>query len=81
MALNLAALQHQLIRDMIADGLFSYREITRAARYSRGAIKAISVNLRLFGSTTAPLNSRGRRRSITPPILDALLQHLLKKPN
>jgi transposase len=33
------------------------------------------------GLATAPLNGRGRRRSITPPMLDALLQHLLEKPD
>ena len=81
MAPNLAASQHELIRDMIVDGSFSYREIAGAARCSCGAIKVISTNLRLFGSTTAPPNGRGRRRSITPSILDALLQQLLEKPN
>jgi len=65
---------------MIVNGS-SYREIAGAARCSRGAVKAISTNLRRFGSTTAPPNRRGRYRSITRPMLDALRQHLLEKPD
>ena len=36
--------------------------------------------LRLFGSVHAPPNRIGRRRSITPPMLEALCDHLLEKP-
>lgn len=42
---------------------------------------AIQSNLRHFGSTKAPSNGVGRPRSITPPMLDALCEYLLEKPN
>lgn len=42
--------------------------------------KNIRKNLRLFGSVHAPPNRIGRRRSITPPMLEALCDHLLEKP-
>jgi DDE superfamily endonuclease len=37
-------------------------------------------NIRDFGSTKAPPNSVRRPRSIIPPMLDALCEHLLEKP-
>jgi transposase len=37
-------------------------------------------NIRDFGSTKAPPNSVGRPRSVTPPMLDALCEYLLEKP-
>jgi hypothetical protein len=38
-------------------------------------------NLRHFGSSKAPSNGGGRPRSITPPMLNALCEHLLEKPD
>ena len=81
MAPNLATSQHVMIRDMITHGGFSYPKIARAAGCSTGAVKAISANLRCFGSTTAPPNGGGRPRSIAPPMIDALREHLLEKPD
>jgi transposase len=80
MAPNLAASQHELIRNMIIDGGFTHPEIAWTAECSRDAVKAISANLRRFGSTTAPRNGGGRRRSITPSMLGALREHLIEKP-
>jgi hypothetical protein len=54
-----------------------------AAGCSKRSIKSIRSNLRCFGTTKAPPNGSGRRRSITPPtggMLQALQQHLLEKP-
>jgi transposase len=76
MAPNLAASQHALIQDMIVDRAFTYPEIAAVVGCSSGAVKAISANLRRFGSTTAPPNHGGRPRSMTPPMLDALREHL-----
>ena len=66
---------------MIIDKAFTYPPIVDVAGCSTGAIKAISANLRRFGSTTAPPSCGGRPRSMTPPMLDALRDHLLEKPS
>jgi hypothetical protein len=39
-------------------------------------VKAHRANLRRFGTTTAPRNRGGRQRSITPSMLEALLELL-----
>ena len=80
MAPNLAQSQHAQIQHMIEDGSFTYREIGKATNCSFDAIKAISRNLRDFGSTRAPRNRGGRPPSITADMRDALLEHLLRKP-
>lgn len=51
-----------------------------AAECSERTIKNIRRNLRLFGSVHAPPTRIGRRRTITPPMLEALCGHLLEKP-
>lgn len=81
MAPNLAASQHDLIRDMLINEASTYREIAKAAGCSGDAVKAISSNLRHFGSTTAPRNGGGHPRSVTPLMLAALVEYLTEKPN
>ena len=81
MAPNLLQLQHVQIQHMIEDGGFTYRQIGEVANCSFDAVKAISRNLRDFGSTTAPRTNVGRPPSITPVIRDTLLEHLLRKPD
>jgi transposase len=76
MAPNLAPSKHILIQHMIEDGGFQNQEIEDAASCTVRSVKAIRRNLRLFGSTTAPSNRGGRPRSITPVMLESLLQHL-----
>jgi transposase len=44
------------------------------------SVKYIRSNIRSFGSAKAPRNGGGRPRSITPPMLEALREHLLEKP-
>jgi hypothetical protein len=44
-------------------------------------VKYIRSNLRCFGTTNAPQNGGGRPRSITHPMLDALHEHLLERPD
>nr|KMM68378.1 hypothetical protein CPAG_04707 [Coccidioides posadasii RMSCC 3488] len=51
-----------------------------AAGCSERSVKTIRLNPRLFGSARAPQVRVGRRRSITPPMLEALCDHLLEKP-
>lgn len=80
MAPNLAASQHDLIRDMVLDGILTTIQMVTNAGYSERSIEAIKSNLRHFASTRAPANGVGRRRSITPLMLGALCEHLLEKP-
>ena len=80
MAPNLSVSQHVQIRDMLNDSRFTLRQISKANNCSIPAVKAIKRNLRTFGSTTAPSNHGGRPQSITRVILNALLEHLLRKP-
>jgi transposase len=80
MAPRLAASRHQMIGDMILSGTLKQTEIAAAARCSERGIQRIARNLRHFGKTKAPSNGVGRRRRITPQMLDALREHLLEKP-
>lgn len=80
MAPNLAPSKHILIQHMLEDGGFTNREIADAASCTNRTVKAITRNLRLFGSTTAPRNPGGRPRSITPAMLDSLLEYLGPEP-
>lgn len=68
-----------LIHDMIRR-CFTTAQITDAAECSERSIRNIRANLRLFGSESPPLNRGGRPRSITPPMLEALCEHLTEKP-
>jgi transposase len=75
------ASQHQMIGDMIRSDSLKQREMADAARCSERGIQRIARNLRHYGTTKAPPNgSAGRRRIITPQMLDALREHLLEKP-
>ena len=80
MAPNLAASQHDLIRDMILASSLTTVQMAAVAGCSERSVKAIRSNLRHFGSTKAPANGGGRRRTITSSMLEALCDHLLEKP-
>jgi len=77
---NLAASQHELIRDMIVSKSLKTDQMADVAGCSPRSVKAIRSNLRCFGTTRAPFNGGGRPRSTTPPMLDALREYLLEKP-
>ena len=79
MAPNLAESQHVQIRDMILDNRPT-AEMANVVGCSERSVFAIKSNLGSFGSTKAPSNGVGRPRSITPPILDTLCEHLLVEP-
>ena len=81
MAPNLAESQHAEIRDMIHSKSLNAVQMAKVAGCSDRSVRAIRSNLRYFGSTKAPSNGVGRPRSVTPPMLDALCEHLLEKPN
>jgi transposase len=80
MAPNLAPSQHHFIRDMILSKSLTTAQIADAAGCSERAVRAIRSNLRCFGTTKAPFNGVGRPRSITPPMIEALCEHLIEKP-
>lgn len=80
MAPNLAQSQHEQIRDMILSKSLTTAQMAEVAGCSDRSIRAIRSNLRCFGTTKAPRNGVGRPRTITPPMLQALCEHLLEKP-
>lgn len=65
---------------MILSKLLTTSQMAKAAACSERTITHIRKNLRLFGSASPPLIRAGRPRSITPPMLDALCDHLTEKP-
>jgi hypothetical protein len=77
MAPNLAASQHELIRDMILSNVLTTAQMADVAGCSDRSIRHIRSNLECFGTTRAPFNGVGRPRSITPPMLRALCEHLI----
>jgi transposase len=77
MAPNLAASQHNLICDMIISK--SLRKDAQMAEVAGCSTR--SIKLRCFGTTKAPPNGDGRPRSITPPMIEALREHLLERPD
>ena len=81
MALNLAASQHDHIRDMILSKSLKTTQMADAAGCSIRSIKAIRSNLYYFDITKATSNGVGRPRYITPPMLEALREYLLSKPD
>ena len=81
MAPNLAASQHELIRDVIISKSLKTDQMADVASCSPRPVKAIRSNLRCFSTTRALFNSGGRPRSNTPPMLDALREYLLGNPD
>lgn len=80
MARHLEAWRRELVCHMIQSKKFSSSQIADAAECSKRTVKRIRTNLRVFGSECPPLNRGGRPRSKTPPMLEALCDHLLEKP-
>merc|ERR1711939_789288 len=66
---------HDQIRHMIDVG-FGDTAIHKVVPCSRNGVGRIRYNLQTFGRTTAPRNRRGRRRSLTEEMRDALLEYL-----
>src|SRR5580704_9367556 len=68
-----------MIRDMIISKCENV-EIAKAVPCSLVTGRHLRLNLQGYGSTKAPPNGGGRKRSITPPMLDALREYLQKRP-
>ena len=54
--------------------------MAKVAKCSKRSVTDIRKNLRLFGSPRPPPIPAGRPPNITPVMLDALCDHLAKKP-
>ncbi|KAJ5102349.1 hypothetical protein NUU61_004571 [Penicillium alfredii] len=80
MAPRISPSKLRLINDMIQSQSLTRSQMAKAAECSEQTIKNIRRNLRLFGHVHAPPTRVGRRRSLTPPMLEALCDHLLEKP-
>ena len=65
---------------MILSRSLTTSQMAEGAEYSKRSIINISNNIRRFANVRAPPTRVGRRRSITPPITEALCDHLLEKP-
>jgi transposase len=72
--------QVTLVTDILLSGSFTNSEIATAANCSPRGVRRIRSNVRYYGSPQAPQNIGGRKRSISPIMLDALCDHLLEKP-
>jgi hypothetical protein len=79
MAPNLSKSQHDIINIMIPSKAKA-TEIAKAAGCDPRSIRTIREKIRVLGTANAPRNRPGRKRSITPCMLDALCEHLLEKP-
>lgn len=69
-----------MIRHMILSNSLTSSQMAEAAEFSKRSIINISNNIGRFGNVRAPPTRVGRRRSITPPMIQALCDHLLEKP-
>ena len=80
---RLALSQLELIRNVIvSDEPLTAPQIAEAAGcIERSIKKCFPSNLKLFGCVRASPNGVGRRRSITPLMLEALYDHLLENPS
>ena len=79
MAPNLTKSQQDIIDNMI-HSKSTNNEIAEAAGCTARSVRAIRSKIHYLGIPRAPRNSPGRKRSITPPMLNALHEHLLEKP-
>lgn len=80
MAPRLPPCKLEMIRDMIEYGSLTTLQMATAAECSERSIVNIRNNPRLFGHVRAPSTRVGRRRTVTPPMIQTLCEHLLEKP-
>ena len=81
MAPRLSRYQRNLIYGMLEAQIFSDAEIAAAAHTTDRSIRSIRRNLCVFGQPTAPcLAKPGPAPILTKTIVEALLYHLVEKP-
>lgn len=80
MAPRLPLSKLHLIRDMIESQSITTSQMAEEAECSQATIINIRANLRQFGSVHAPPTRIGRKRTVTPLMIEALCEHLSEKP-
>ena len=80
MAPRLPSSKLYLINDMIESQSLTTSQMAEEAECSKLTIINIRRNLRLFGSIHAPPTRIGRKRTVTPSMIEALCDHLFEKP-
>ena len=80
MAPRLPISKLEMIQTMILSKSLTASQMAKAAECSKRSIINISNNLRRFGNVRAPPTRVGRRRTVTPPMIEALCDRLLEKP-
>lgn len=80
MAPRLALSKIEFISDMLRSNELTISQIACAAECSKRSIYSIRSNLNLFRNARAPPIRVGRPRILTPAMLEALCDYLLKKP-
>ena len=80
MAPRLPSSKLYLISDMIESQSLTTSQMAEEAECSKLTIINIRRNLRLFGSVHAPPTRIGRKRTVTPSMIEALCDHLFEKP-
>ena len=79
MAPRLPPAKLHLIRDMIESQSLGTSKMAEEAECSQATIINICANLRQFRSVHAPSTRIGRKRTITPLMIEALCEHLPEK--
>lgn len=80
MSPRLPASKLHLIRDMVESQSLTTSQMAEEAECSKLTIINIRRNLRQFGSVHAPVTRVGRKRTVTPLMMEALCDHLSEKP-
>ncbi|KAJ5335727.1 uncharacterized protein N7506_005663 [Penicillium brevicompactum] len=80
MAPRLPLSKLEMIQGMISSKSLTASQMAKAAEYSKRSIINISNNLRQFGNVRAPPTRVGRRRTLTPLMIEALWNRLFEKP-
>ena len=81
MAPRLSKQQHNPTGELIRAGIYSDNDIAIATHCTKRTIRRHRRNLRVFGSTFGLPNSGGRDPVLTKPMVAALIEHLLEKPD
>ena len=65
---------------MVLNNELTVPQMAEAAGCNERMIRRLRSNMRQFGSVKAPPNKRGRPRTLTPVMIQALCDHLIEKP-
>jgi hypothetical protein len=80
MAPTLSASQHRQVGRMLKSRQLTATQMATKAGCSKRTIQRLQQKMRCYNDTKAPSTRVGRRRSMTPHVLDALCEKLLAEP-